>query len=268
MGTSEFAGRETSNTEHEIPASEYARRLSQRQRQLTSIRSLHRRLWTYLIAAGLAGTIVVGAALLAHLASAFWILMVSAVVLPIVQSLTKNASLHSRVQRIVNFYELGVARLCHRWQGQGIGGAQFRPDKHLYAFDLDLFGTGSLFELLCTARTGVGRAILANWLLTPAECGEVAQRQAAVAELRPKLDLREEWASVGGGPLDQAGESVRDWADAPATEFPFYARALAIILPIFLIVLSLLAMRGSSAITGHGLSPFPSGWKHSWQLSF
>jgi hypothetical protein len=248
MSTPEFTGREASNTEHEIPASEYARRLSERQQQLTSIRSLHRRLWTYLIAAALAGTIVVGAALSAHLASMFWIILASAVVLSIVQSLAKNASLHSRVQRIVSFYELGVARLCHRWQGQGIGGAQFRPDNHPYASDLDLFGTGSLFELLCTARTGIGRAILANWLLHPAECGDVAQRQVAVAELRLKLDLQEDWASVGGGPLDQAGESVRDWADAPATEFPFYARALAIILPILLIVLSLLA---NAAVFGH-----------------
>jgi hypothetical protein len=148
----------------------------------------------------------------------------------------------------VSFYELGVARLSHQWQGRGIGGAQFRPDNHPYASDLDLFGTGSLYELLCTARTGIGRAMLANWLLTPAEYGEVKQRQAAVAELQPRLDLREEWASVGGGALDEAGESVRDWVNASATDFPFYARALAIVLPICLIVLSLLAMSG---VFGH-----------------
>lgn len=201
-----------------------------------------------MVAIALAGTIVVWATLSAHMASAFWILLPSAIVLSVVQSLTKNARLHSRVQRIVSFYELGVARLGHRWQGQGVGGAEFRPDDHPYASDLDLFGAGSLFELLCTARTGIGRAILAAWLLRPAECCEVAQRQEAVAELRLRLDLQEDWASVRGGPPDQAGESVRDWVAAPGTDFPFYARALAIMLPICLIVVSLLAEAG---VFGH-----------------
>ena len=54
MSTSEFAGREAlTNTAHEIPESEYTRRLSERQWQLACIRVLHQRLWTYLIAAAL-----------------------------------------------------------------------------------------------------------------------------------------------------------------------------------------------------------------------
>jgi len=245
MSTPEFSECEAStNTANETPDGEYARRLSEQQRQLAGIRVLHQRLWTYLIVAALAGIVVAWVAFSSHLVSALWILLPSAVVLFINQSLKKNARLHSRVQRIVRFYELGLARLRHQWQGRGVGGEQFRPDRHAYASDLDLFGTGSLFELLCTARTGIGRTMLANWLLNPAECDEVAGRQAAVAELRLMLHLREDWASVGGGALDQADASVRDWADAPAIAFPSYARALAIILPICLIVLSLLAGAG------------------------
>jgi hypothetical protein len=249
MTTSEFAGREAlTKTAYEIPEHEYARRLSERQRQLAGIRVRHQRLWTYLIVAALTGIVVAWAALSSHLVSALWILLPSAVALSTIQSLMQNARIHSRVLRIVSFYEFGVARLRHQWQGRGIGGGQFRPDNHAYASDLDLFGTGSLFELLCTARTGIGQAMLANWLLNPAECGEVAGRQAAVAELRMMLDLREDWASVSGAALDQAGASVRDWADAPAIAFPFYARALALILPICLIVLAVLAGAG---IFGH-----------------
>jgi hypothetical protein len=249
MSTSEFAGREAlTKTAHEIPQSEYACRLSGRQRQLASIRVLHQRLWTYLITAALAGIVAAWAALSSHLVSALWILLPSVVVLSIIQSLTKNARIHSRVQWIVSFYELGVARLHHQWQGRGIGGGQFRTDNHAYACDLDLFGAGSLFELLCTARTGIGRAVLAKWLLNPAECAEIAERQRAVAELRDQLDLREDWASVEGRTFDQAGASVRDWADAPAIIFSLHARTFAIILPICLIVLSLLAGAG---VFGH-----------------
>jgi hypothetical protein len=244
MNVSELEQREKlPNTTHGIPESEYIRRLSERQRQLTGFRVLHRRLWTYLIAAALACLVVVFAALSWHSVS-LWILLPAVVGLSIIQSLTKNARLHSRVRRIVSFYELGLGRLRHQWQGRGIGGANFRPENHLYASDLDLFGAGSLFELLCAARTLIGRGMLANWLLNPAEFDEVTERQRAVAELRDKLDLQEDWASVEGGALDQAGSSVRDWADAPAITFPVYAHALAIMLPICLIVLSALAAVG------------------------
>ena len=232
-------------TPPEIPASEYTSRLERRQQQLAEIRVLHQRLWVYLIAVVLAAIAIAYATLSLHLTSGVWTLLPLAGILPIIQSLTRNARMHSRVQRIVSFYELGGARLRHQWQGRGIDGVEFRPDKHPYASDLDVFGTGSLFELLCTARTGVGRAMLAKWLLHPADCGEVAERQVAVAELRDKLDLREEWASVGGNALDQVDSSVvHDWAEAPATSFPRYARAFAIALPISLVVLAILARVG------------------------
>ena len=124
----------------------------------------------------------------------------------------------------MNFYNLGLLRLCHEWQGRGIGGKEFLPNNHIYASDLDLFGEGSLFELLCTARTGVGRATLANWLLNPAECGHAEERQVAISELRDALDLREDWASLEGTAPDEAGASVRDWAEAPAIAFPSMRR--------------------------------------------
>ena len=229
----------------EIPESEYRRRLTWREQQLAEIRVLHRRLWAYLIGAALASIVISYAALSSHMISPLWILLFPAMALSIIQSLTKNARAHSSVQRIVRFYEFGVARMRHQWQGRGIGGEEFLPNDHVYASDLDLFGAGSLFELLCTARTGVGRAMLANWLLNPAECGEATERQLAVAELRDMLDLREDWASMGRHTLDKVGSSaVRDWTDAPAISFPSHAQVLAMVLPICLIVLLVLAHVG------------------------
>ncbi len=231
-----------------VPDDEYARRLGKRHHQLVTVRDLHRRLWVYLIVVVLTGVVIVSASFSSHLISPVWTLMPLVIALSITQSLIKNARTYGRVQRIVSFYELGAARLDHQWQGRGIGGKEFEPENHPYASDLDLFGTGSLFELLCTARTCVGRATLANWLLNPAESGVIGERQEAVAELRELLDLRENWASVEGNALDQAGASVRGWADAPAIVFPSYARVLAIVLPICLIIVSVVAGVG---VFGH-----------------
>jgi hypothetical protein len=244
MNTSECE-KTAASVSHENPEHEYACLLRARKCQLSSIEKLHRRLWAYLAAAAVAALIFLSVAFSIHLISKIWILMPCVAALFVLRALGKNAQLYGRVERAVRFYELGVARLTHQWQGRGDSGDEFQPADHAYASDLDLFGTGSLFELLCTARTGTGRATLANWLLSPAQSEEVAARYAAIAELRGALDLREGWASVEGGALDQDATSIRGWVNAPAIAFPFYARAFAIILPILVVVLSLLTGTGA-----------------------
>jgi DNA mismatch repair ATPase MutS len=91
----------------------------------------------------------------------------------------------------VAYYERALARLDNRWMGTGETGERFQNASHAYSRDLDLFGVGSLFELLSTARTRVGEETLAQWLLAPASSDEVRARQAAVVDLRSRLDLRE-----------------------------------------------------------------------------
>jgi hypothetical protein len=102
-----------------------------------------------------------------------------------------------RVRSAIHFYERGLARIHHEWMGQGRAGDGYRQPEHLYADDLDIFGRGSLFELLATTRTRAGEDTLAQWLLTPASHAEARARQEAVRELAGRLDLRESIAVVG-----------------------------------------------------------------------
>jgi len=102
-----------------------------------------------------------------------------------------------RALRSVAFYERAFARLESRWAGGGTQGECFRDPNHPYADDLDLMGEGSLFELLCEARTRGGEDTLATWLLGPATPPQIRLRQEAVRELNPRLDLREDLARLG-----------------------------------------------------------------------
>src|SRR6185312_1902578 len=99
------------------------------------------------------------------------------------------------------FYERGLARLEDRWAGTGETGERFIHDAHPYARDLDLFGKGSLFELLSIFRTRAGEEMLARWLLEPASPAEVLIRQEAVRELKDRNRFRET--------LFTAGEDIR-----------------------------------------------------------
>jgi MutS domain V len=102
-----------------------------------------------------------------------------------------------RVARARAFYERGLARLENRWMGTGQSGERFLDPRHPYARDLDIFGRGSIFELICTARTKAGEETLARWLLEPSDAETVRARNEAVSELRGRLDLREDLANLG-----------------------------------------------------------------------
>ncbi len=118
--------------------------------------------------------------------------------------------------RGIAFYERGLARLEDRWVGTGEPGERFRDDGHVYANDLDLFGRGSLFELLSLARTRTGEETLARWLTTPAEASEIQARQDAVEELGSALDLREQVALAGAGVRASVQtDRLLDWAESP-----------------------------------------------------
>jgi len=138
-----------------------------------------------------------------------------------------------RAQAAGAWYRRGLARLDGSWAGGGVHGERFHDPTHPYADDLDLFGEGSLFELLCTARTRAGEDTLAAWLRAPADDATVRARQQAVAELRERLDLREELALLGAevrGDLEQSGvdaEALRAWAVTPDTGTWVRVRPLA-----------------------------------------
>lgn len=120
----------------------------------------------------------------------------------------------ARAETAANFYRQGLARIEDRWAGTGQTGERFLKEEHVYAEDLDLFGHGSLFELLSTARLPMGENRLANWLRFPSSREAVLERQSLVQELRDKLGLREELAVAGEdlrARLDP--ESLIGWAE-------------------------------------------------------
>ncbi|HEY7329758.1 MAG TPA: hypothetical protein VH592_19140 [Gemmataceae bacterium] len=230
------------------PAKEYAQRLDSRRRRTMQLARQERLLGYSRLLVGLIGLVVLLLAFGAHWLSAWWLL------LPIV-AYSVLLFYHERVTRAwhrslraVVFYENGLARLRDDWKGRGQTGIRFQDEMHPYASDLDLFGMGSLFELLCTARTRTGEDMLASWLLHTASPEEIRTRQAAVAELRPLLDLREDLALLGGDvPAGVDFKALADWGAEPpllTARWPRWAALLLGSLTTIALVGWLLAMFG------------------------
>jgi hypothetical protein len=167
--------------------------------------------------------------------SAWWLLLPAAAFVPLLQRHDRVIRARKQAARLIDFYDRGLARLDGRWIGMGDTGERFLSDDHLYAADLDLFGRGSLFELLSLARTRTGEETLAGWLKYPATPGSISARHRAVDELRHALDLREA-LNLAGAEI-RAGvhpDELHAWAGEPSAAPSAGARAVALVLTAIL----------------------------------
>jgi hypothetical protein len=177
--------------------------------------------------------ILVWASLRAHDLSPWWLAAPAAAFVGV-------AAYHSRIlrarelaERAAAFYERGLARIEDRWPGSGETGERFDDPHHVYAGDLDLFGKGSLFQLLSTARTRMGEDALAKWLLSPSRVGQLRERHDAVNELRDQLDFREDLAVLGEDiGVGVHPDALLKWAESPNHMKPRWIAWLAPVLAV------------------------------------
>ncbi len=146
--------------------------------------------------------------------SIFWILFPAFLLILFAVMHERVIRALKRCARAISFHGRGLARISGEWVGKGETGERFLDPSHPYARDLDLFGKGSLFELLCDARTRAGEEALAHWLLAPAPLAEVSSRNDAITDLRCRLDLREDLATLGESVrLGVRPDSLVAWAE-------------------------------------------------------
>ena len=113
--------------------------------------------------------------------------------------------------------EEALARIARDWPALPDPPTVELPPDHPFAADLDLVGRASLLQLLDTTSTPMGARLLAAWLLAPAPPAVVTERQAAVADLAIRLDLRQDLEAQGrlaaGERRDP--EPLLAWAEGP-----------------------------------------------------
>jgi hypothetical protein len=149
-----------------------------------------------------------------------------------------------RAENRAAFYARGLARIDGTWAGGGDAGEEFVEDHHPYAGDFDLFGRGSVFELISLATTRAGRTRLAGWLKEPAgDVAEIRSRQEAVRELRENVELREDLAVVAREVAKEVeSANLATWGAMPAMRVAPWERVAAWVVPAIAILLLLLSL--------------------------
>ncbi len=213
------------------PQTEYAGRLKARLEMIASRERVHVRLGTAKLAAVVAGLALAWLAAARHLISPYWTLIPVAAFVVLAVWHEKILRGRALAERAAAFYRQRIARLEDTWAGTGSTGDRFHDESHVYAGDLDLFGRGSLFELLSAARTPMGESWLAAWLTSASPVAAVRERQQMIDDLRDKLDLREDLALTGEElPSRLDPEALTQWAETKPVLASAIWRLLAVIL--------------------------------------
>lgn len=200
-----------------VPRDEYTGRLERHRAAVADTARQHDRIANARLFVFLAGLVIalVGPRMLGL--SLAWVVVPLAMFVALIVIHARVLRGKARSEALAAFYESALARLDGCWSGKGLRGEEFVPEDHPYARDLDLFGEGSLYELLCAARTRAGERALAAWLCEPVSADVIRARQDAIRELRSNLDLREDLALYGGEVRTEVNpEALSDWATAPS----------------------------------------------------
>ena len=180
------------------PAEICAERLRERQAQYARLESRHQQLGN----ARLVG-VALGLALLWWIETTVpsWTWPAASVLLAAVIGST---FVFSRIEKTMDYMRLACTLYPDRAQG---GRRQPPPARtiealnleidHPFARDVDILEPRGLFDRLTLAATREGMNELVRMLITPATAQTMTERQAAVKELKPQLDLRERFYVAG-----------------------------------------------------------------------
>jgi len=213
------------------PVEVYRARIAERSAEAAVCQRQHVWLGYARLALVVSGIMLAWLSFHSHVISRWWLLLPCLVFVLIARRHSAVLGRCETAQRAIASFERGIARAEDRWRELPSRGKQVDTSASLFAEDLDLFSAGGMFDLLCTARTSAAEDVLASWLLGSAERDVILLRQAAIAELRGCLALRESLASCEGpdvAKLDIA--SLAGWASASQALIPGWLRWLAPVL--------------------------------------
>ncbi len=166
--------------------------------------------------------------------SEFFLPVLFLLVLFFIGFIVRYVRLKQKLDRIkayiqVNTTELGVLD----WNFQELAtGQEFINPNHVYSYDLDIFGEGSLFQYINRTNTSEGYRQLAEWLQEPSyEKNEIIERQEAIKELSSGPDSLQDFLSLYINDDGKEIQSLKMWLQK-TDKLPAILNLLSFIFPL------------------------------------
>jgi len=130
-------------------------------------------------------------------------------------------------------------------------GSEFVDPGHIYATDLDIFGSSSLYQAINRATTQAGKSTLAGWLKEPLiESEKIKRRQEAVRELAALPDWRIQLRAYGivAGESKNDLETLSEWLSSAPLFKPAVFRLALVLIPLASLTITGLLIAGLVSI--------------------
>lgn len=105
----------------------------------------------------------------------------------------------SYTDSLIVVIEKGLKRIEGNFREFSDNGEEFIDKKHPYSYDLDIFGEGSLYQMINSTSTYTGKQRLSKELQRKIKFSyeEIVSRQEAIKDLAEKEDYREKLTAIG-----------------------------------------------------------------------
>ena len=146
------------------------------------------------------------------------------------QSVSKKLAYHKALMQInedeLNFLEKGTNSFDD--------GAEYTDSQHPYSYDLDIFGTSSIFQYINRTASYVGKDFLARILLHPSSEKVIVKRQEAVKELSGEIDWRQKINALTKISNDSKVdfEKLKQWCTQEPASFSKIKILLSYLVPV------------------------------------
>jgi ABC-type multidrug transport system fused ATPase/permease subunit len=209
----------------------YERGRDQRSREAALLEGRARAIGTTRLVLAVVALASIGAVVWGRLGPWVWWMLAADLVAFLAMVVVHSRVHHAkeRASAALRFHQRGLARLDHAWDALPSTSQRFQSVDHPFVADLDVFGRGSLMQLVDATETRFGEERLAK-LLSLEDPGvgvwpdDVVARQEAVRDLATRPVFREALATAGGVLADEKPDPapLLAWAEkegglAPAT---------------------------------------------------
>lgn len=117
-------------------------------------------------------------------------------------------------------------------------GVEYQNPQHAFSYDLDLFGSNSIFQFVNRTGTFLGKHALAKSLQQIPTEESILKKQEAVKELSEKLNFRQHFQTLSllAGTTEKEDQAIKSWTETITEKPKAFIQFFAILIPVLLLI--------------------------------
>lgn len=117
-------------------------------------------------------------------------------------------------------------------------GIEYQNPQHAFSYDLDLFGSNSIFQFINRTGTFLGKDALAKSLQEIPTERSILKKQEAVKELSQKLNFRQHFQTLSSlaGTTEKEDLAIKKWTETISEKPKAFMQFFAVLIPTLLLI--------------------------------